>query len=206
MSKTNKGKIALILILIINLVFVSYFIIKAKNKEFNNALNIITEIANIQYTGYTDDIKLDINNSLTDECFEELDTKLNDLANTRYIDVTDIVMKSKHETARGLDASIVEPEHFKWYIDKEKVVWQDETKDEQEIEIYDSKYMLKKSELESSDYFRHIGDKRYEYTIDNVNRQFNNADITLKSNDKILVLKIKFNAKGLIESIDGLFD
>lgn len=105
----------------------------------------IETVANTRYTGYNEEVEEALNKSFSPELADKLKEDLQ--YKEGLIDITEVVMTATHESIeRGLDDSIIRKDN-KYYIDTSKIKFNYPDLNEKVLQVYDSDYSLKKSDI-----------------------------------------------------------
>lgn len=167
----------------------------------------IETVANVRYTGYNEEVEEALNKSFSPELAQQLKEEIQSKEDS-LIDITDVVMKSTHEDIeRKLDDSIIRKDN-KYYIDTGKVEFNYPDIEEKVIQVYDSDYKLKKSEI-SVNMNELKGNENYKLAVTSYDLYDDNTlEVTLSSSVKgnIMtnkqVIEVEVNEDGEITQAD----
>lgn len=190
----------------IAIIFGTVSFIRNRNEKaaLDNLVTNITTIANVRYTGYTDDVRKAVYSVCDEQCAEQLDNQLTEAFSANgKIDITDFMLDITHtDKSKGLDDSII-LEDGKYYIDTNILKEREpdhKLKPEYQLQCYDAVYVFNTSLLPYNPNDL-IGNEDYHFNLGYYESKDGKLDIEFYSKSLKFETSIYLDTEGLVETI-----
>lgn len=173
----------------------------------SHTVSDIETIANVRYTGYTDEVKDALDRSFENETVrEDIESSIK---TDSLIDITDVVLNATHEDlSKQLDPSILRKED-KYYIDTTQVKFNYPDLTEVKLQIYDDEYILKKNDIPTN-MEQLKGNKNYKLQVESYDLYDDNVlivELSSSMKDNVMankqVIEVEVNENGKVEQANA---